>query len=80
MDQRPITVSVPDAETGRLLERALFAEGRFAYYAPRLSDEQKDALLSAGMIVLTQGDGEIAAAGTDDLETILLRSQNTLEV
>ena len=80
MNQRPLTVGVPDEETGRLLERALFAEGRFAYYAPRLSDEQKNALLSAGLIVLTQGDGEVAAAGEEDIGEILIRSQNALEL
>ena len=80
--QKPLTVSVPDEETGRSLERALFEEGRIAYYAPRLSDEQKNALLSAGLIVLTAGDGEIEATGNlaEDVTAVLLASDNALEV
>ena len=42
--------------------------------------EQKNALLSAGLIVLTQGDGEVAAAGEGDIGEILMRSQNALEL
>ncbi|MCR5682874.1 MAG: 50S ribosome-binding GTPase [Clostridiales bacterium] len=80
--QKPLTVSVPDEETGRALERALFEEGRIAYFAPRLSDEQKDALLAAGLIVLSAGDGEIEATGSlaDDVTAVLLASDHALEV
>ena len=80
--QKPLTVSVPDEETGRTLERALFEEGRIAYYAPRLSDEQKNALLAAGLIVLTAGDGEVTASGSlaEDVTAVLLASDNALEI
>ena len=82
LNQKPVTVSVPDDEAGRALERALFEEGRFAYYAAHLSDEQKDVLTDSGLIVLHQGDGEITASGSlrDDVAAVLLASADELEI
>ena len=80
--QKPLTVSVPSEEYGRILERKLFEEGRIPYYAARLSDEQKNALRSAGLVVLTLDDGEYEAGGDlrEDVTAILLASDNALEV
>jgi len=80
--QKPLTVSVPTEEYGRILERKLFEEGRLPYYAARLSDEQKDALRSAGLVILTLGAGEIETTGdaAKDVTAILLASDNALEV
>ena len=80
--QKPLGVGVPSEEYGRALERRLFEEGRIPYYAARLSDEQKNALLGAGLIVLTQGDAEYVCRGDlpEDLTAILLASDNALEV
>ena len=80
--QKPLTVSVPSEEYGKALERRLFEEGRIPFYAARLSDEQKNVLRAAGMVLLTLGDGEFEAAGdmAEDITKILLASDNALEV
>lgn len=80
--QKPLTVSVPTEEYGRILERKLFEEGRLPYYASRLSDEQKDALRSAGLLILTLGAGEYECSGdpAKDVTDILLASDNALEI
>lgn len=82
LNQKPLIVSVPDEKTGHTLERALFEEGRIPYYAAHLSDEQKNVLTEAGLIVLTQGNGELICTGniTDDLAQILLASANVLKI
>ena len=80
--QKPVTVSVQTEEYGRKLERRLFEEGRIPYYAARLSDEQRNALTGAGVIVLTHGDAEVTTTGdmNADVTAILLATDNALEV
>lgn len=82
LNQKPLTVTVPDDETGHALERALFEEGRIAYYSPHLSDEQKNVLTDSGLIVLSLDDGEVSASGSlnDDVSAVLLASANDLEI
>lgn len=82
LSQKPLIVSVSDESYGRLLERALFEEGRIAYYASHLSDEQKNVLTEAGLVVITTGDGEFTTTGdpSSDVTKILLASANALEI
>ena len=82
LGQKPLTVSVSDESYGRQLERALFDEGRIPYYASHFSDEQKNVLTDAGLIVITAGDGEYTASGnlSEDITEILLASANNLEI
>jgi bifunctional enzyme CysN/CysC len=82
LGQNPLTVSVPTEEYGRALERRLFEEGRIPLFAARLSDEQKNVLRAAGLVLLTLGDGELEAKGdlAADVTAILLASDNALEV
>ncbi|MBQ4354040.1 MAG: 50S ribosome-binding GTPase [Clostridia bacterium] len=82
LGQKPLIVSVDNESYGRALERALFEEGRTPYYAAHLSDEQKNVLTGAGLIVLTTGDGEYLTTGVlaDDVTEILLATANVLEI
>lgn len=78
LGQRPVTVSVPDEKYGHALERALFDENRLPFFASHISDEQKNVLISAGLIVISLDDAEITAAGnlSDDISEILIASAN----
>lgn len=82
LGQKPLTVGVTDADYGKSLERALFDENRLPYFAAHLSDEQKQALTGAGMIVITLGDGEYNTTGdlAEDVREVLMKSENILEI
>ncbi len=71
--QKALVVSVSDEEYGRRLERTLFDEGRIVYFASHLSDEQKNVLTDAGIIIITCGDGEHICSGdiSSDTDKIL---------
>lgn len=80
--QKPLVVSVESEAYGRTLERALFDEGRIPYFTSHLSDEQKNVLIGAGIIVITSGDGEFVTKGelASDVTEILLATANLLEI
>ena len=67
--QKPLVVSVADADYGKRLERAIFDAGRIPYFSAHLSDEQKNALTDAGIIVITCGDGEYICSGDISADT-----------
>ena len=66
------------------MEQARMAmdENRLPYFAAHLSDEQKQALTGAGMIVITLGDGEYNTTGdlAEDVREVLMKSENILEI
>lgn len=70
--QRPIVVSVSDSNYGRQLERALFDAGRIPYFNTHLSDEQKNVLIDAGIIVITCEDGEYICSGDISADTDMI--------
>ena len=67
--QKPLVVSVEDADYGKRLERAIFDAGRIPYFSAHLSDEQKNSLTDAGIIVITCGDGEYICTGDISADT-----------
>ncbi len=78
MGQIAHVVGVESAEYGYALERALFNAGKVPYFAAHLSDEQKNALIDAGIIVITIGDGEINASGRIDEDLASVLSQTDI--
>lgn len=67
--QKSLVVSVTDDGYGRRLERALFDEGRITYFSSHLSDEQKNVLTDAGIIIITCEDGEYICSGDISTDT-----------
>ncbi|MGN1409295.1 MAG: GTP-binding protein, partial [Eubacteriales bacterium] len=77
--QKPLIIAAPTPEYGRRLERALFDEGRIPYFSTHLSDEQKNVLTDAGIIIITLGDGEYIATGSLDEDTNAIMSMTDVD-
>ena len=77
--QKPVITGVESVEYGRRLERALFDAGKIPYFSAHLSDEQKNVLTDAGIIIITLGDGEYVSTGDLERDTAAVVSMSDVE-